>query len=139
MLLTQLGRIETVNQLVTGGRQPADVEGAGASSTEPAVILASALGFLITALRNGSTSLMADECGEKLSEDVARVTEIATETVTGSAEPAPPPPVADLVADSPRSCPRQTRRPCRADGRSRVGHPTAVHSGRIDCGRPPLL
>ncbi|MFD7527981.1 hypothetical protein ACFV8E_10385 [Streptomyces sp. NPDC059849] len=89
MLLTQLGRIETVNRLVTGGRQPADAEGAGAPSTEPAVILASALGFLITALLNGSTSLMADERGGRLSEDMARATETATETateaVTGSA------------------------------------------------------
>ncbi|MFF2900235.1 hypothetical protein [Streptomyces sp. NPDC057966] len=88
MLLTQLGRIETVNQLVTGGRQPADAEGAGAPSTEHSAILASAVGLLITALRNGSKSLVADERGEKLSEDVARATVIATETVTGSAEPA---------------------------------------------------
>ncbi|MCX4851128.1 hypothetical protein [Streptomyces sp. NBC_00893] len=36
MLLTQLGRIETVNQLVTGERQPADAEGAGVPSAEPA-------------------------------------------------------------------------------------------------------
>ncbi|MCX4851129.1 hypothetical protein [Streptomyces sp. NBC_00893] len=38
-------------------------------------IFFSAVGLLITALRNGSTSLMADERGEELSEDVARARE----------------------------------------------------------------
>ncbi|MCT2548103.1 MULTISPECIES: hypothetical protein [Streptomyces] len=38
-------------------------------------ILASAVGLLITALRNGPTSLVADGRGEELSEDVARAGE----------------------------------------------------------------